>query len=65
MCLTVISVVVIYFFYPETKQLSLEELASRFGETVIDPALEKSRDGDASLPGEKNDTSIDRAERMG
>ncbi|KAK3074017.1 hypothetical protein LTR53_003913 [Teratosphaeriaceae sp. CCFEE 6253] len=34
--LTVITIVVIYFFYPETKQKSLEELASYFGETVVD-----------------------------
>ena len=48
MCLTVISIVVIYFFYPETKQKSLEEIAVHFGETVIeDPkgALEKSEHG--------------------
>jgi membrane protein implicated in regulation of membrane protease activity len=34
-CLTVISIVVIYFFYPETKQRSLEEMAAYFGETVL------------------------------
>lgn len=35
MCLTVVSIVVIYFFYPETKRRSLEELAAYFGETVL------------------------------
>ncbi|KAK1076810.1 hypothetical protein LTR33_008620 [Friedmanniomyces endolithicus] len=40
-CLTVVSVVVIYFFYPETKQKSLEELAAYFGETVVDDTYEK------------------------
>ena len=45
MCLTVISIVVIYFFYPETKQRSLEELAASFGETVIDVTNEKADTG--------------------
>lgn len=34
-CLTVVSILVIYFFYPETSKKSLEELAAHFGETVI------------------------------
>ncbi|KAK4574375.1 hypothetical protein LTR86_002137 [Recurvomyces mirabilis] len=41
-CLTVITIVVIYFFYPETNQKSLEELAAHFGETVVDGDFEKS-----------------------
>ena len=34
-CLTVVSIVVIYFFYPETKGKSLEELDALFGETFV------------------------------
>jgi hypothetical protein len=33
-CLTLVSVVVIYFMYPETKGKSLEELAELFGDPV-------------------------------
>jgi hypothetical protein len=68
MCLTVISIVVIYFFYPETKQRSLEELAAYFGETVInDPvaALEKSENHDGPLSEDKTGDRVQHAERMG
>ena len=34
-CLTVVSIVVVYFFYPETKGKSLEELAELFGEPLV------------------------------
>ncbi|KAF1831116.1 MFS sugar transporter [Decorospora gaudefroyi] len=34
-CLTLVSVVVIYFMYPETKGRSLEELAELFGDPVV------------------------------
>jgi hypothetical protein len=34
-CLTLVSVVVIYFMYPETKGKSLEELAELFGDPVV------------------------------
>lgn len=34
-CLTVVSIVVVYFIYPETSKKSLEELAVHFGETVM------------------------------
>ena len=34
-CLTVISIFVIYFMYPETKGKSLEELAELFGDPVV------------------------------
>lgn len=34
-CLTVVSIVVIYFMYPETKGKSLEELAELFGDPVV------------------------------
>jgi hypothetical protein len=33
-CLTLVSIVVIYFMYPETKGKSLEELAELFGDPV-------------------------------
>lgn len=33
-CLTLVSVMVIYFMYPETKGKSLEELAELFGDPV-------------------------------
>jgi len=33
--LTAITVVIIYFFYPETKGKSLEELAELFGDPVV------------------------------
>jgi hypothetical protein len=34
-CLTLVSIVVIYFMYPETKGKSLEELAELFGDPVV------------------------------
>lgn len=34
-CLTVVTIVVIYFYYPETKGRSLEELAELFGDPVV------------------------------
>ncbi|ORX99796.1 MFS sugar transporter [Clohesyomyces aquaticus] len=34
-CLTVVSIIVIYFMYPETKGRSLEELAELFGDPVV------------------------------
>jgi len=34
-CLTFVSVIVVYFMYPETKGKSLEELAELFGDTVV------------------------------
>jgi hypothetical protein len=34
-CLTFVSVLVVYFMYPETKGKSLEELAELFGDTVV------------------------------
>ncbi|KAF2016671.1 general substrate transporter [Aaosphaeria arxii CBS 175.79] len=34
-CLTVVSIAVIYFMYPETKGKSLEELAELFGDPVV------------------------------
>jgi len=43
-CLTAVSIVVIYFFYPETNQKSLEELAAYFGETVVDDAFERAEE---------------------
>ena len=33
--MTAITVVIIYFFYPETKGKSLEELAELFGDPVV------------------------------
>jgi predicted MFS family arabinose efflux permease len=34
-CLTVVTILVIYFMYPETKGRSLEELAELFGDRVV------------------------------
>jgi predicted MFS family arabinose efflux permease len=34
-CLTALTVVIIYFYYPETKGRSLEELAELFGDPVV------------------------------
>ncbi|KAF1944286.1 hypothetical protein EJ02DRAFT_452654 [Clathrospora elynae] len=34
-CLTLVSVVVVYFMYPETKGKSLEEPAELFGDPVV------------------------------
>lgn len=65
--MTAVSIVVIYFFYPETKKKSLEELAAYFGETVInDPvaALEKSDDRDGGMPYEKDGKPTQHAEKM-
>ena len=67
MCLTVISIIVIYFFYPETKRKSLEELAAHFGETVIsDPhaALDKSENHNGTAWDEKNENEATHAEQM-
>ena len=67
MCLTVISIIVIYFFYPETKRKSLEELAAHFGETVInDPhaALEKDKNHNITAWDEKNTNEATHAEQM-
>ncbi|KAF2405496.1 general substrate transporter [Trichodelitschia bisporula] len=34
-CLTVVTIIVVYFFYPETNGRSLEELAELFGDKVV------------------------------
>ncbi|KAG9240104.1 general substrate transporter [Calycina marina] len=34
-CLTFITIIIVYFFYPETKGKSLEELAELFGDPVV------------------------------
>jgi hypothetical protein len=34
-CLTLVSIVIVYFMYPETKGQSLEELAALFGDPVV------------------------------
>jgi predicted MFS family arabinose efflux permease len=34
-CLTAVTIVIIYFYYPETKGKSLEELAELFGDPVL------------------------------
>lgn len=34
-CLTVVTIAVVYFIYPETKGRSLEELAELFGDPVV------------------------------
>ena len=60
-----ITIIVIYFFYPETKQRSLEELASYFGETVVTDAMAiRDKSGNGGLPGEKTESGFEHAERM-
>ncbi|KXJ87542.1 general substrate transporter [Microdochium bolleyi] len=52
-CLTVVSVVVIYFFYPETKGKSLEELEGLFGDHVVvklsDATAQERKEIDAQI----------------
>ena len=57
-----ISIIVIYFYYPETKQRSLEELASSFGETgVTDAIAAQNKSGMDNLPNEKPGSSFEHA----
>lgn len=35
MSLTVISTIVVYFYIPETKQMSVEEIGALFGDQVV------------------------------
>ena len=66
MCLTVISIIVIYFYYPETKKRTLEELAVFFGETVVtetDLAPNKPEGDGGPVAVEKNGESVDYAEK--
>jgi hypothetical protein len=69
MCLTVVTIVVIYFYYPETKKRTLEELAGFFGETVVTetdlaPSPEKLGSGAEAVSAGKNGESVDYAEKM-
>ena len=62
--MTVVTVIVIYFLYPETKKKSLEELASYFGETVItevDASQSKLQTNDG---GEKSGAAIEHSEHV-
>lgn len=56
-CLTTITVIVLYFYYPETKGKSLEELAELFGDTVVvhltDVTEEERRQLDKEIESEK------------
>lgn len=67
MCLTVVSIVVIYFYYPETKKKTLEELAVFFGETVVietDLATpNKLHEAGGNSLAEKNGESVEYAEK--
>ncbi|KAJ4349352.1 uncharacterized protein N0V89_007966 [Didymosphaeria variabile] len=51
-CLTLVSVVVIYFMYPETKGKSLEELAELFGERVVVRLTDASEEERREMDGE-------------
>ena len=65
MCLTVITIIVIYFYYPETKKRSLEEVASYFDETVVtDATYDKSGRGNGARPSEKDGDNVGHAEQM-
>ena len=67
MCLTVITIIVIYFYYPETKQRTLEEMAAFFGETVVietDLPQDKSDNGTESIAVEKNAETVGHAEKL-
>lgn len=61
-CLTVVSIVVIYFFYPETNQRSLEELAAYFGETVL-VETDLNQDKAAGETGGAEKSAVERSER--
>jgi predicted MFS family arabinose efflux permease len=56
-CLTAVTILIIYFYYPETKGKSLEELAELFGDTVVvhltDVSEEERRKLDAEIENEK------------
>ncbi|KAK5174382.1 uncharacterized protein LTR77_001462 [Saxophila tyrrhenica] len=58
-CLTVVSILVIYFVYPETSKRSLEELAVYFGETVV---VDTDLDPEHKL-GEKAGNDVKHSER--
>ena len=49
--------VIIYFYYPETKQKTLEEIAQAFGDRVVDVSEESVRAEGAVLE-EKADPAI-------
>jgi hypothetical protein len=59
-CLTLVSIVVIYFMYPETKGKSLEELAELFGERVVVGLTE----GTGEEKGEMAEERVERVERV-
>lgn len=59
-CLTVVSIVVIYFFYPETSKRSLEELAVHFGETVV---RDEGAKNDTNETSEKDGSTAEHQER--
>lgn len=61
-CLTLVSVVVIYFCYPETNQKSLEELAAYFGEKVVTVESGDSMSADKTAGHEKG--AVDYAEQI-
>jgi len=55
--LTAVTILIIYFYYPETKGKSLEELAELFGDTVVvhltDVSEEERRKLDVEIENEK------------
>lgn len=54
--------VVMYFFFPETSRLSLEEIAEKFGERVVIDLTHITPEEKAALDGKIIDDNIDLVE---
>jgi cbb3-type cytochrome oxidase subunit 3 len=67
-CLTLVSVAVIYFMYPETKGKSLEELAELFGDPVVvhltDATEEEKLEMDREIKRGMNVEHVEKVEKV-
>lgn len=51
-CWSAVFVPIIYFYFPETAQLSLEEIEKQFGDELAVPVRHEQIDQDSSVPEE-------------